>query len=134
MTIDEAIVYLNNHGSLDNRNSQDKVAVQTIINCVMWYKEQDLIKREDAMSIASNIEKELPRKVRRKNKYEIDLLFTACERLKGIPKAEPKYSGCGYDMFCEKTDCKGCVAEPKEINQSNIYRLILGSNYVVENV
>lgn len=107
MMIDEAIVYLNNHGSLDNRNSQDMAVVQTIIDCIMWYREQDLIRREDVKN--DEVLKEIALG------FEREFLKTVMM----IPKAEPKYSGCGYDIFCEKIDCKGCESEPKAEYRGN---------------
>ncbi len=49
MTVEDAIVHINNHGRLDNSNSDDREAVQLLIDTVSWYLNQDLIKRNASL-------------------------------------------------------------------------------------
>ena len=79
-----------------------------LIKELKWWREQDLVRREDVIHI-------IKAQYFMYQDYHIKEVLTG--EVERLSKAEPKYSGCGHDMFCEKTDCKGCEAEPKENNQ-----------------
>lgn len=117
MTIDEALQILEHETAFDVRWCDEHrcgTALEMVCNelkialeKLQWYREQDLIRREDVKN--DEVLKEIALG------FEREFLKTVMM----IPKAEHKYSGCSYDIFCEKIDCKGCEAEPKAEYRGN---------------
>lgn len=93
------IDHLTYGGKGDAETEADIHALEEVIAALDWYIDQDLIQRK---AVAHCILQDCN-----------DCGYRMYRKIEKIPKAEPKYSGCGYDIFCEKIDCKGCEAEPK---------------------